>query len=93
MVEYQNVKPVTKQRFYFKSIMYSIWRLQNFFQIHKVGITGFFALLTIANKGEIDISGKIFNSASLYKFKFVLEYIWLTTVCDLFTLEVVQKCQ
>ena len=62
-----------------------------FFEIHKVGIIGIFMFLKIVNKGEIDISGIVFNSASRHKFKFVLEFIWLVTVCNLFTLEVKQK--
>ena len=41
--------------------------------MHKVGIIGIFVLPKIAHKGEIDISGIILNSASLHKFKFVLE--------------------
>ena len=43
--------------------------------------------LKTENKGETDISGIILNSVSLHKFKFVLEFILLATVCNLFTLE------
>ena len=45
-------------------------------------------LLKIENNGEIDISSITFNSASLHKFKFVLEFILLVTVCNLFILNV-----
>ena len=60
------------------------------FKLHKVSII---VLLKIENKGEIDTSSIIFNSASLQKFKFVLDFILLATVCKLLTLEVMQKCQ
>ena len=69
-----------------KTIIFQGCRLQKrFFEIHKVGIIGIFVLLKIENKGEIENSGIIFNSASLHKFKFVLEFIPLATVCNLFT--------
>ena len=57
--------------------------------MHKIGIVAIFVLLKIEKKGEIDISGIIFNLVYFHKFKFIL----LATVYKLFTLEVIQKCQ
>ena len=66
---------------------------KSFFEIHKVDIIDIFMLLKTENEGEIDISGIIFVSAHLDRYKFALAFIRLATVCKLFTLEVIQKCQ
>ena len=53
--------------------------------MHKVGITGIVVLLKIENVGEIVISGKTLIRRTVDRSKFVLEFIWLATVCKLFT--------
>ena len=47
--------------------------------MHKVGIIDIFVLLKTENKGETDINGTVFDSASLHKFIFLLEFIPIPT--------------
>ena len=69
---------------------YIVRGFSNYIKFSTIGIV---VMLKIENKGEIDTSSIIFNSAFLHKCKFVLDFILLATVCKLFTLEVMQKCQ
>ena len=49
---------------------------KSFFEIHKVDIIGILVLLQTENKGEIDITGIIFVSAYLDRYKFALVFGW-----------------
>ena len=69
-------------------------RIQSSFPvIHKVGNFGIFILLKFENKMDREISHFDFNSEYHDKCKSALKLIKILTVSNLFSLEVVQKCQ
>ena len=60
---------------------YIVRGFSNYIKFSTIGIV---VLLKIENKGEIDTSSIIFNSAFLHKCNFVLDFILLTIISDLY---------
>ena len=65
----------------------------SFIIIHKVGKIGIFVSLKFKNKSDKKIHHFNFNSKYHDKCKLALKLIQLSTVSNLFPIEIVQKCQ